>query len=142
MSQSPSTEVNKSAQQQPRQSAQQQPAQQTERSGAALMPPVDVLEDANGITLFADLPGVSKDKLNLQVEADTLIIEGEVTIPTPEGLEASYAEVGMPRYRRMFTLSKELDPGKVTAELNNGVLKLRIPKAEHAKPRRIQVQAS
>ena len=117
-------------------------AQQTARNGASLMPPVDVLEDASGITLFADLPGVSKDKLNLQVESDTLTIEGDVTIPTPEGLEASYAEVGLPRYRRVFTLSKELDAGKVTAELANGVLKLRIPKAEHAKPRRIEIQAT
>ena len=116
--------------------------QQPTRNGAALMPPVDVLEDAGGITLFADLPGVPKDKLNLQVESDMLTIEGDVTIQTPEGLEASYAEVGLPRYRRVFTLSKELDAGKVTAEFANGVLKLHIPKAERAKPRRIEVQAA
>ena len=116
--------------------------QQGTRNGASLMPPVDVFEDAGGITLFADLPGVAKDKLNLQVEADMLTIEGEVTIPTPEGLEASYAEVGLPRYRRVFTLSKELDAGKVSAELANGVLKLRIPKAEHAKPRRIEIRTT
>jgi HSP20 family molecular chaperone IbpA len=117
-------------------------AQQPARNEASLMPAVDVLEDAGGITLFADLPGVSKDKLNLQVESDMLTIEGDVTIPTPEGLEASYAEVGLPRYRRVFTLSKELDATKVTAELANGVLKLCIPKAEHAKPRRIEIQAT
>ena len=139
MSQSQRTEVNRAGQQQPQ---QQQSAQQEARNGATLMPPVDVLENENGITLFADLPGVSKDGLNLQIESETLIIEGDVTLPTPEGLEASYAEVGLPRYRRMFTLSKELDPNNVTAELNNGVLKLHIPKAEHAKPRRIQVQAA
>ena len=114
--------------------------QQPARNGSSLMPPVDVVEDASGITLFADLPGVPKDKLNLQVESDMLTIEGDVTIATPEGLEASYAEVGLPRYRRVFTLSKELDVGKVTAELANGVLKLHIPKAEHAKPRRIEIQ--
>jgi HSP20 family protein len=114
---------------------------QSARNGAALMPPVDVVEDANGIILYADLPGVPKDKLNLHVEADTLTIEGEVSIATPDGLEASYAEVGVPRYRRVFTLSKELDAGKVSAELSQGVLKLHIPKAEHAKPRRIEIQA-
>ena len=114
---------------------------QPARSEASLMPPVDVVEDASGITLYADLPGVPKDKLSLQVEADTLTIEGDVTIPMPDGLEASYAEVGVPRYRRVFTLSKELDAAKVSAELNHGVLKLRIPKAEHAKPRRIEIQA-
>jgi HSP20 family molecular chaperone IbpA len=117
-------------------------AQQPARNGASLMPPVDVLEDEGGITLFADLPGVPRDKLNLQVESDMLTIEGDVTISTPEGLEASYAEVGLPRYRRVFTLSKELDTGKVTAEFANGVLKLRIPRAEHAKPRRIEIQSA
>jgi HSP20 family molecular chaperone IbpA len=108
-------------------------------SAPPLMPPVDVIEDSGGITLYADLPGVPKDKLDLHVEADTLTIEGEVKLAQPEGLDATYAEVNTPRYRRVFTLSKELDPSKVSAELNNGVLKLRIPKAEHARPRRIEV---
>jgi HSP20 family protein len=111
----------------------------TERELAALMPPVDVIEDAQGITLYADMPGVPKDKLNLQVEADTLTIEGELALDMPAGMEASHAEVSLPRYRRVFTLSKELDREKVAAEFNHGVLKLRIPKAEHAQPRRIQV---
>ncbi len=104
------------------------------------MPPVDVIEDSTGITLRADLPGVPKDKLSLHVDADTLTIEGEVSLPTPEGMAASYAEVGVPRFRRVFTLSKELDSGKVSAELKNGVLTLRIPKAEHAQPRRIDIK--
>jgi HSP20 family protein len=108
---------------------------------ATMLPPVDVIEDATGITLFADLPGVSKDKLNLHVEGDTLSIEGDVSVEMPQGMEASYAEVSLPRYRRVFTLSKELDAGKVSAELNHGVLKLRIPKAEHAQPRRIEIRA-
>jgi HSP20 family molecular chaperone IbpA len=106
---------------------------------AALMPPVDVIEDANGITLYADLPGVPKEKLNLHVEADTLTIEGEISLAMPEKMEATHVEVTLPRYRRVFTLSKELDSGKVAAEFAHGVLKLRIPKAEHAQPRRIQV---
>lgn len=111
------------------------------RKQAAMMPPVDVIEDPTGITLLADLPGVPKDKLNLHVEGDTLSIEGEVNVDMPQGMEASYAEVSLPRYRRVFTLSKELDPGKVTAELAQGVLKLRIPKAQHAQPRRIEIRA-
>ena len=106
---------------------------------AALTPPVDVIEDANGITLYADLPGVPKEKLDVHVEADTLTIEGEIALPVPEGMEATHVEVTLPRYRRVFTLSKELDAGKVGAEFSHGVLKLRIPKAEHAQPRRIQV---
>jgi HSP20 family protein len=112
------------------------------RDAAALMPPVDVIEDAGGITLYADMPGVPKDKLRLQVEADTLTIEGELALNMAEGVEATHAEVSLPRYRRVFTLSKELDAAKVGAEFNHGVLKLRIPKAEHAQPRRIEVKVA
>jgi HSP20 family molecular chaperone IbpA len=53
----------------------------------------------------------------------------------------THAEVSVPYFRRVFTLSKELDPGKITAELVNGVLTLRIPKAEHAQPRRIAIKS-
>jgi len=112
----------------------------TRRNDAYLIPPVDVIEDSKGITLRADLPGVSKDKLTLHVESDTLTITGEVVLPVTEGIEATYAEVSVPRFRRVFTLSKELDTGKVSAELKQGVLTLRIPKAEHAQPRRIDVK--
>ncbi|MDR0439700.1 MAG: Hsp20/alpha crystallin family protein [Candidatus Accumulibacter sp.] len=109
---------------------------------ATLLPPTDVIEDAEGITLYADLPGVPKDKLNLHVEADTLTIEGELSLDISEGMTPSHAEVGLSRYRRVFTLSRELDTGKVSAEFNQGVLKLRIPKAEHAQPRRIEIQVA
>lgn len=112
------------------------------RPEAALLPPVDVIEDASGITLLADLPGVPKDKLNLQLEAGSLTIEGEVSLNTPEGLESGHAEVRLPRYRRVFTLSKELDSEKASAEFKNGVLKLRIPKAEHVQPRKIEIKVA
>lgn len=106
---------------------------------AVLMPPVDVVEDSAGITLYADLPGVTREALHVRVEDETLFIEGDLGLKIPEGMESSYAEVGLPRYRRLFRLSKELDTEKVGAELKQGVLKLRIPKAAHAQPRRIQV---
>jgi HSP20 family molecular chaperone IbpA len=110
------------------------------RPDAGLFPPVNVVEDTNGITLYADLAGVPKDKLGLQVEADTLTIEGEVSFAIPEGMESLHAEVSLPRYRRVFTLSKELDTEKVAAEFVNGVLTLRIPKAAHAQPRKIEIR--
>lgn len=112
------------------------------RNEATLLPPVDVIEDAQGITLYADLPGVPKDKLTLHVEDDTLSIEGEVALTVPEGMQASHVEVQLPRYRRVFQLSKELDADKVTAELNHGVLKLRIPKAEHAQPKKVEIRVA
>jgi HSP20 family molecular chaperone IbpA len=108
----------------------------------AMTPPVDVIEDASGITLYADMPGVPRDKLSLKVEGDQLDIEGELTIPVPADIAVTYAEMNRTLYRRTFTLSKELDAEKIAAEFNNGVLTLRIPKAAHAQPRRISIQAS
>lgn len=113
---------------------------QASRPEPALLPAVDVIEDARGITLKADLPGVPRDKLALEVEGETLTIEGTVAIDAPEGMDATHVEVGRPYYRRAFTLSRELDPTQVTAELTNGVLTLRIPKAPHAQPRRVSVR--
>nr|WP_310735051.1 Hsp20/alpha crystallin family protein [Azohydromonas aeria] len=105
-----------------------------------MVPRVDVLEDESGITLLADLPGVPREQLELKVEGDTLLIEGAVAAFAPEGLEALHAEVRLPRYRRAFTLSRELDAGAIQAQLRDGVLNLRIPKQAHAQPRRIEVQ--
>jgi len=111
-----------------------------EQDTRSVLPRVDVYEDASNITLLADLPGVPRDKLELRVEGDTLTVEGTVQPSTPEGLEATYAEVRVPRYRRSFTLSRDLDTQRIDANLKDGVLTLRIPKAEHAQPRRIAVQ--
>ncbi|MBP6899203.1 MAG: Hsp20/alpha crystallin family protein [Burkholderiaceae bacterium] len=107
---------------------------------AALLPPVDVIEDATGITLYADLPGVPRDQVSLRVDGDQLTLEGQMVLPDPQGLTPHHAEVGLNRYRRSFTLSKELDAERVSAEMTHGVLRVRIPKAERAQPRRISVQ--
>ena len=112
------------------------------RDEPALLPPVDVVEDATGITLVADLPGVPRERLNLRVEGDQLSIEAETVLPVPQGMDATHVEVGLSRYRRAFTLSKELDAEKVSAEMSHGVLRVRIPKAAHAQPRRIAVQVA
>ncbi|HSD39846.1 MAG TPA: Hsp20/alpha crystallin family protein [Rhodocyclaceae bacterium] len=107
----------------------------------AVQPAIDVFEDATGITLLADVPGVRHDQLQLKIEGDTLLVEGGVQQLTPEGLEPVYAEVRVPRYRRSFTLSRELDAEHIEANLKDGVLNLRIPKQPHAQPRRIAVSA-
>ena len=107
-----------------------------------LVPPVDVFEDAAGITLYADLPGVPKERLAIDVDGDTLTIAGELGLSIPEGMDATHAEVAVPHYRRAFTLSKELDASKVKAEYRHGVLKLRIPKLEHVQPRKVVVQVA
>lgn len=120
--------------------ATREPAASQPGDTAALLPPVDVIEDASGITLYADLPGVSREGLDLQVDADTLLIQGEAKVDLPANLDAKHAEITVPRFRRAFTLSRELDTTKITAHLTQGVLELRIPKAEHAQPRKIEVR--
>jgi len=124
-----------------RTAAATQASAEPEQQRAAL-PAVDVFEDAGGITLLADMPGVRKEQLELKVEGDALLIEGAVQPFAPEGLEAVYAELRVPRYRRSFTLSRELDAARIEANLKDGVLRLRIPKQAHAQPRRITVSVA
>jgi HSP20 family molecular chaperone IbpA len=107
-----------------------------------LLPRVDVFENKDGILLVADMPGVPKDKLELRVENDTLLIEGEIAPDTPENMEPVYAEVRLSRYRRAFSLSAELDTSRIDAQLRDGVLNLRIPKQAHAQPRKIDVNVA
>jgi HSP20 family protein len=114
--------------------------EQRQREMPALLPRVDVREDRDGITVIADLPGVPKDRLELKVEGDLLQIEGEIAPQTPDNMEAAYAEVQLSHYRRAFTLSSELDTGRIQAQFRDGVLQLRIPKHEHAQPKRIEVK--
>jgi len=106
----------------------------------SLLPPVDIFEDADGITLIADIPGVNKERLNLKVEKDSLTVEGEAKIDLPEGLEALHADVRATRYRRSFTLSSELEGDAIEASLKDGLLRIRIPKRAEVKPRRIEVR--
>jgi HSP20 family molecular chaperone IbpA len=112
------------------------------RAQDALRPPVDIFEDAEGITLEADMPGVSKERLHVQVDANTLLIEGEVQIDLPEAAEAVYADIRNTRFSRTFTLSNELETDKIEARLKDGVLRLRIPKHPEQRPRRIEVRSA
>jgi HSP20 family molecular chaperone IbpA len=107
----------------------------------AVAPAVDVLEDPQGITVLADMPGVSRERLDVQLDGDTLAVEGAVDLEVPEGMRPLWAEVNVPRYRRTFRLSRELDPSRIEATLKDGVLTLRVPRQPQAQPRRIAVEA-
>jgi len=113
-----------------------------ERAAAVnhIVPPVDIFEDDGGISLLADLPGVSREHLGVRVDGDLLVIEGAAEVSGPSGMQLVYGEARHPAYRRQFTLSRELDPSRIEAQLKDGVLKLRIPKREEARPRRIEVK--
>jgi len=105
-----------------------------------ITPAVDIFEDDQGVTLWADLPGVTKDKLNIRVHDSNLSIEAEAVVPTPANLRLQHAEVREPRFARTFTLSPDFDTAKIEANLQDGVLKLTIPRREEARPRRIEVK--
>ena len=109
---------------------------------AAVAPAVDVFEDKNGITVLADLPGVPRDKLDVKVHDGNLTIDAEAVVPTRGSLSLQHAEVREPRFSRAFVLSPHFDTSKINASLNDGVLKLTIPRRDEARPRRINVQAA
>ena len=117
------------------------PRASTQRSESALRPPVDVFETSDGIKLIADMPGVSKEHLQLQAEGNTLTIEGKLQFDMTEQMEALYADVRSTLYRCSFVLSSELDTSHIEAGLKDGVLTVRIPKRAELRPRRIEVQS-
>ena len=110
-------------------------------SESPIRPPVDIFEDDDGITLQADMPGVSKDRLTVRVDGNSLLLEGSVQFDLPEQAEALYADVRSSLYRRSFALSRELETEKIEANLKDGVLTVRIPKRAELRPRKIEVQA-
>lgn len=119
---------------------QQQPRSRGPEA-AAMRPPVDIYETAEGITMQVDMPGVSKERLDLRVEGNTLLIEGTVGIATEERMSALYADVRSTVYRRTFALSNELETQKIDANLKDGLLTVRLPKRAELRPRRIEVKS-
>ena len=115
-------------------------ARQPATEGPALTPLMDIWETEAGIDLVADLPGVSRETLDIRVDGETLTIAGTLSLGEPEQMEALHAEIREPVFRRSFTLSRELDSGAIQANLKDGVLRLHIPRQEEAKPRKIEVR--
>jgi len=119
--------------------SESKPMQKSNTNLQTLRPPVNIFEDAEGITLEADMPGVSKDRLQLEMDRDSLLIEGDTQLDMPDGTEAHYADIRATRYSRSFALSHELETERVDASLKDGVLRLHIPKRAEVRPRKIEV---
>ncbi|KAI3592085.1 Molecular chaperone (small heat shock protein) (plasmid) [Cupriavidus sp. U2] len=116
--------------------------QRSDENGArqvTLIPAVDIVEDTNGVTVWADLPGVSRENLQVSLNGGALHIEGQAVVPTPSELRLQHAEIRQPHFARSFSLSPDLDAGQIGAQLQDGVLKLTIPRREEARPRRIAI---
>jgi HSP20 family protein len=108
---------------------------------AVLQPAFDIFEDSDGITVEADMPGVSKDRLNVHVEGENLILEGRVLFEIPERAQALHADIRSTLYRSSFVLSRELEADRIRAALKDGVVQVRIPKRAEVKPRRITIES-
>lgn len=105
-----------------------------------IVPPVDIYETSNGVTLVADVPGLTKDNLQLDIDDNELTIKGTFEEPEDAG-EKLINECIYGEYYRAFTLGDVIDREKIAAKLDNGVLTLTLPKIERAKPRKIAIEA-
>jgi HSP20 family protein len=112
------------------------------RPGAYFQPNVDIYETPEELIVLADMPGVVPDEVDVNLEGDQLTIEGRVKPDDYSGLRPLYVEYGLGGFYRRFTLGEAIDRDGIKARLRDGVLDLRLPKAEQARPRRISVQAA
>ena len=110
------------------------------RRGTQFTPRVDICETDEALTIFADLPGVARDDLEIQFENDSLTIRGQARI-RHEQRNLVHAEYGVGDFRRTFTIGESIAADQISAELANGVLTIQLPKTERVKPRRIEVKA-
>lgn len=119
-----------------------EPAERQARPTDAMLPPVDIYEEDNALHLVADMPGVRRDTLSIEVNDNVLSLEGEVALDMPEGLTSIYAEVRSQRFARRFTLGHEIDVDAIQASIDQGVVHLVLPKKETHRPRRIEVKTA
>ena len=104
--------------------------------------PVNVWETSEGYQAAMLAPGLDEQSINVTVQDESLIVEGELRIQAPEGARMVWQEFGPSRFRRSLRVGAAIDPNKVEAMYTNGLLVLTMPKAEHARPRQIQVQVA
>lgn len=120
----------------------QKTAGETLRPGPVFMPAVDILENVNEIIVLADLPGVDSKNLEVDLKDNQLTIMGRIDPIEGEKEVSLYKEFNWGDYYRKFNLSDVIDQAKITAKMDNGVLRLTLPKVEKMKPKKINVNAT
>jgi HSP20 family molecular chaperone IbpA len=103
-------------------------------------PPIDIYEEPDGLILLADLPGVAEDSVAIELEDNLLTLRAGAARPVAVEAEPLLEEFPLVAFQRTFILSDEVDRSRISAELKQGVLRLRMPKAERARPRRIEIK--
>ena len=107
--------------------------------GRYYVPYADIYETDEALTVVMEMPGVEKKDLNVALENAVLRVDGQINFSKYEGMEPVYAEYNVGHYARSFTLSNKIDQEKISAQLEDGVLTLTLPKAKQARPRRISI---
>jgi HSP20 family protein len=110
------------------------------RPGRVFLPAVDIFETPEALVLVADMPGVPADKLTLDLKDNYLTIAGEISPPMSAKENMVLQEFYTGDFQREFQLGSVIDQSRIEAAMNDGVLKLRLPKVERAKPRKIEVK--
>jgi len=105
----------------------------------AFLPPTDIFESDDVLTLVMEMPGVDREAVDVNVENGVLRVEGRLDFSKYEGMQPVYTEYNIGHYRRSFSLSSKIEQDRISAQMQDGVLTLLLPKAEEAKPRRISV---
>ena len=112
------------------------------RPGPVFMPAVDILENQNEIMFLADMPGVNGKDVDIDLREDVLSIRGAVSPVEDEKEVSIYREYNWGDYFRQFTLTEVIDQEKISAKMDDGVLRLTLPKKERVKPKKIQISAN
>lgn len=103
------------------------------------VPLADVYEADNDLRVILEMPGVEKNNVDIRVEDGVLSVEGRLDLAKYQGLQPLYTEYNIGHYSRSFRLSSKIDQNKIAAEMKDGVLSLKLPKIEEAKPRTIRI---
>lgn len=110
------------------------------RPGRVFVPAVDIYENPEALVLLADMPGVSSDRVTVDLKDDHLTITGEISPPRGEKEHLLVEEYETGNFLREFTLGQSIDQSRIEASMKNGVLQLVLPKVEKAKPRKIEIK--
>jgi len=114
--------------------------QESTRPTRAFLPTTDIFETDEALTMLLEMPGVDRENIEISVENGVLTVEGKINFSKYDGLQPVYSEYNIGPFRRTFRLSSRIDQDKIRAEMQAGVITLVLPKAEEAKPRRIDVK--
>lgn len=107
--------------------------------GRVFVPVTDIFETPDALTVVLEMPGVDRDSIEASVENDVVTIEGRLNFAKYEGMQPVYTEYNVGHFARSFAISNKIDQTKISAQMNDGVVTIVLPKAEQAKPRKIQV---